>query len=237
MEKSFDKSWERNIYSKGKQLNLYPYDLLVSIVARKFFHIPKEERKKIKVLDLGCGGGNNAKFLAESGFDVYGIDGSASAIKVCKERFKQWNLRGNFIRGDFLKLPYKNNFFDLVVDRESLYANKFKDIKKIANGAYKKLKVGGLFISFIYSSYHPDREFGKEIEPNTYNNFVAGSFYKAGEVHFIDIKEVFEVFGNFKIENILRHSLNEVYDRPNRFIEFDEYIIIVNKLARNKKIK
>jgi len=45
-KKSFDKSWESNIYSKKKQLNLYPYDILVSIVARKFFDIPRKERKK-----------------------------------------------------------------------------------------------------------------------------------------------------------------------------------------------
>jgi ubiquinone/menaquinone biosynthesis C-methylase UbiE len=198
-------------------------------VARKFFHIPKEKRKKIKVLELGCGGGNNAKFLAENGFDVYGIDGSRSAIEICKERFKEWNLKGNFIQGDFLSLPYRNNFFDLVIDRESLYANKFKDIKKAVNEVYKKLKVGGLFISFIYSSYHPDREFGKEIELNTYNNFRKGSFYKAGKAHFTDIKEILELFSNFKIENIIRHSLNEVYNKPQRFMEFDEYIIIAKK--------
>lgn len=94
MANSFDKSWEENIYFKGKQLNVYPYDVLVSIVAKNFFHIPKENKKKIKVLDLGCGAGNNAKFLAENGLSVYGIDGSATAISTCKKRFKEWDLRG-----------------------------------------------------------------------------------------------------------------------------------------------
>lgn len=228
-KKSFDKTWEKNIYSKGKQLNLYPYDILVSIIARKFFDIPKEKRGKIEVLDLGCGAGNNAKFLAENGFDVYGIDGSASAIKTCKERFKNWNLKGNFIRGDFLSIPYKDNFFDLIIDRESLYANRFNDIKNAINGVYKKLKKGGLFVSFIYNSYHPDREFGKEIEPNTYDRFRKGSFYKAGKAHFVDVKEVFELYSKFKIENIMRNSLSEVYNKSQRFMEFDEYIIIAKK--------
>ncbi len=229
MNKSFDENWESGIYLKGKQLNKYPFDLVVSLVARNFFSVPKEKRNKIKVLDLGCGAGNNAKFLAENGFNVYGIDGSKIAIKICKERFKEWNLKGNFIQGDFLKLPYKNNFFNLIIDRESLYANKFSDIKNIINKIYQKLERNGLFISFIYSSYHPDREFGKEIEPNTYCNFKKGSFYKAGKAHFVDVKEIYELYSKFKIESIMRHSLIEAYNKPKGFMEFDEYIIIAKK--------
>ncbi len=233
IEKSFDKNWEDSIYSKGKQLNLYPYDILVSIVARKFLNIPKSERNKIKVLDIGCGGGNNAKFLAENNFDVYGIDGSKSTIEICKERFKKWNLRGSFVCGDFVELPYENNFFDLVVDRESLYANKFDDIKNAIQEIYKRLKNNGLFVSFIYSSYHPDREFGEMIEPNTFNNFKKEScFYEAGTAHFIDIKEIYELYSRFKIENIMRHSLVETYNKSHRFMEFDEYIIIAKKTEK-----
>ncbi len=228
-KKSFDETWEKNIYSKGKQANLYPYDILVSIIARNFFSMSKEERSKIRVLDLGCGAGNNSKFLSENGFDVYGLDGSKTAIKICKEKFKKWNLKGDFIQGDFSKLPYKNNFFNIVIDRESLYANKFNDIKNAIEEIHKKLKNKGIFISFIYSTYHPDREFGEKIEPNTYNNFRQGSFYQAGKVHFVDVKEIFDLYSKFKIENIIRHSLNEVYDKPQRFIELDEFIIIARK--------
>jgi len=228
-KKSFNKDWEKNIYSKGKQLNLYPYDILVSIVVRKFFDIPYEKRKKIKVLDLGCGAGNNSKFLAENGFDVYGIDGSASAVKTSKERFKRWNLKGNFIRGDFLDLPYKNNFFDLIIDRESIYANTFNNIKNIINGVYRKLKSNGFFISFIYNTYHPDKRFGREMEQNTYKNFPKGSFQEAGVAHFFDMKEVLKLYSKFRIENIMRNSLREVYNNKQKFMGFDEYIIIAKK--------
>lgn len=229
MIKSFDKSWEKNIYSKGKQLNLYPYDILVSIIARKFFDIPYEKRKKIKVLDLGCGGGNNSKFLAENDFNIFGIDGSETAVKISKERFKKWKLKGNFIQGDFLNLPYKDNFFDLIIDRESIYANTFNNIKDIINGVYRKLKINGFFISFIYNIYHPDKRFGKKIELNTYKNFFKGSFKEAGITHFFNMEEILKLYSKFKIENIARHSLSEVRNKPERFMEFDEYIIIAKK--------
>jgi len=228
-KKSFDKNWEESVYKKGRQLNLYPYDLMVSIVARKFFHLEKQERKKIKVLDLGCGAGNNAKFLAESGFDFYGIDGSESALSFCQNIFKKNNLRGNFLLGDFLNLPYNNNFFDLIIDRESLYANRYQDIEKIIRQVYEKLKPGGYFISFAFAFSHPDKKFGKKLEINTYEDFTEGSFYKTGKAHFTTVKEIVKLFSQFKIENIKMHSLRELYKKAEKSMEFDEYIIISKK--------
>lgn len=232
MIKGFDnKSWEKNIYSQGKHLNKYPYDLVVSIIARKFFNIPEKERKNIKVLDLGCGGGNNAKFFAENGFDIYGIDASKIAVEVSKERFELWKLKGNFTQGNFSDLPYKNNFFDIIIDRESLCMNNYSDIKKAIVEVHKKMKKGGIIISFIYNSFHSDKEFGQMVEPNTYDNFSEKSrFYQTGIVHFVDLKEVSNIYSKFKIENIVRHSGTEVYDKQAKSIEFDEYIIIAKKL-------
>lgn len=229
MQTSFDKNWEEQIYSKGRQINLYPYDMLVSIVARKFFYLNLKERKKIKVLDLGCGAGNNAKFLAENGFLVFGIDGSESAVSFCKNRFKKYNLKGDFICGDFLDLPYKDDFFDLIVDRQSLYANKIEDIKKIIEQIYKKLKPGGYFVSFAFNSFHPEKKFGQKIGKNTYSNFSQGSFYKTGKAHFMTINEAQKLFSKFKIESIARHSLRESYNMPEKNSGSDEFIIIVKK--------
>lgn len=226
---SFDKSWENNIYSQSKQLNKYPYDVLVSIVAKKFFHIPEEERINIKVLDLGCGAGNNAKFLAESGFNVFGIDGSETAIEICQERFKKYKLKGNFICADFLDLPWPDNFFDLVVDRESLSHNCPNDIKEISRAIYKKLKKNGLLISFMFNSFHPDKEFGREIASNTYKDFRGGSFKQVGVVHFVDIKEIEELCSKLKIENIISYSLREIYNSSKKVLEAEEYIIIARK--------
>ena len=228
--KSFNKDWESKIYSKGLMINNYPYDLVVSLIAKNFFRIPRGERKNIKILDLGCGAGNHAKFIAENGFKVYGIDGSNTVIKYCIKKFKKLGLKGNFIQGDFLNLPYDDNFFDCVLDRESLYANKFEDIKGVIGQVYSKLKTGGVFISFIFNNFHPDIKLGEKVEPNSYNNFKLGSsFYNAGTAHFINLKEIKILFHRFKIENVMRHTLGEVYNQKNVLMQYDEYIIIAKK--------
>ena len=42
------------------------------------------DRKNIKVCDMGCGSGANTWYLCNEGFDVYGFDGSESAIEQAK---------------------------------------------------------------------------------------------------------------------------------------------------------
>lgn len=228
--KSFNKNWESKIYSKGLMMNNYPYDLVVSLIAKSFFSIPRQKRKKIKMLDLGCGSGNHAKFMAENGFEVYGIDGSSTAIKHCREKLKSLGLKGDFIQGDFLDLPYLDNFFDCALDRESLYANKFAVIKKAIEQVYQKLKIGGLFICFMYNNYHPDIMFGKKIEPNSYNNFKIGrGFHNTGTVHFTNLKEIKVLFNKFRVKNVMRHTLGEVHNLKNALMQYDEYIIIARK--------
>lgn len=230
MKKTFDESWEDEIYSKGKQLNLYPYDILVSLIARRYFGIPKDERKEIKILDLGCGGGNNSMFLAENGFDVYGIDGSESAIECCKKRFVERGLTGTFDVADFSELPFEDGFFDCAVDRESVYANNYSDIENTINQVYDKLKPGGIFISFMYNTGHTGMKYGEEVEKNTYTNFSEGPFKETKKAHFVDRDEVEkELFNKFEIKSIIEHSMKEIYDEDKKDMEVAEYIIVAEK--------
>lgn len=73
------------------------------------------ELSNLNILDLGCGNGKNSFYISEQGFDnkVHGIDISETAIKYAAEL----NSTGNFIKGDIgKKLPYHDNFFDIVLD-------------------------------------------------------------------------------------------------------------------------
>ncbi len=45
-----------------------------------------------------------------------------------------------FTVGDFLTLPYQDGYFDMVIDRQSIYANKYADIKKIFLQVQRVLK-------------------------------------------------------------------------------------------------
>ena len=70
-------TWE-DIYAAGEQLNRYPYAEVVSFVKRLVRHKPLAGAT---ALDIGCGSGVHAQFLAQEGAGVVAFDGSPSAIE------------------------------------------------------------------------------------------------------------------------------------------------------------
>ena len=100
----FDKKWESDVYGAGRQLNLYPFDVVVGFVARNFSRV--NDRKDVKILDVGCGAGNHAWYLAREGFSVFGIDGSASAISFAKSRLAKDGLSAELVVGDITDMDW-----------------------------------------------------------------------------------------------------------------------------------
>ncbi len=73
-------------------------------------------RRASPVLDLGCGAGTNALFLAHSGFRTSGIDLAPAAIEAAKARAAHRGLSIDFRVGDALRLPFRPGEFAGLVD-------------------------------------------------------------------------------------------------------------------------
>jgi 2-polyprenyl-3-methyl-5-hydroxy-6-metoxy-1,4-benzoquinol methylase len=71
---------------------------------------------KIKVLDLGCGSGSFSHFLATQGFEVVGIEESASGVAQAQQAYPNCQFRQGSIYA--LDLTDLAQAFDLVVSTE-----------------------------------------------------------------------------------------------------------------------
>jgi ubiquinone/menaquinone biosynthesis C-methylase UbiE len=69
----------------------------------------------VSVLDLGCGGGRNAHYLAQRGYRVYGVDISAAAVEFCQKRFARFTFPGTFKQGTFNQIPFPDNYFTGII--------------------------------------------------------------------------------------------------------------------------
>ena len=69
-----------------------------------------------RVLDAGCGSGENALYLASAGLDVVGVDGSATAIELAKAKVAASALRVEFVAADACDLDRIPGPFDTVLD-------------------------------------------------------------------------------------------------------------------------
>ncbi len=111
-----------------------------------------------RALEIGCGTGTNAIFLAQHGFNVLGVD--ISDIAVSKARAKAHDLC-RFAVADFLEAPPAGDLFEFVFDRGCFHA--FDDDSaraRFAQNVAAKLVEGGLWLSLIGSTEGAAREEG-----------------------------------------------------------------------------
>jgi len=188
---SFDKKWESQIYKKKRQINKYPFHNLVAAINRLY------KNKKIndfEVLDLGCGTGNNSKFLIDFGFKkVTGIDGSESAILIAKNFIKSNKCK--FYCCDFKNFKFMKNKFDLIIDRGSLTHNKKNFVKFIYNKSFTGLNEGGFLISYVFSKKHS--EYKKQKKNDAFKKTMGVKSQMTAT--FFDQSEIEKIFKKFKI--------------------------------------
>ena len=93
---------------------------------------------KYKILDVGCGTGNSLNFLYRKGFrSLYGVDLSPNMINKAK-----LNNKNKLFIASVEKLPFKSNFFDIVICTEAFHH--FPNPKKSITEMFRVLKKGGL---------------------------------------------------------------------------------------------
>jgi SAM-dependent methyltransferase len=68
------------------------------------------------VLDIGCGLGDNAVYLAKNGHTVTGLDISPTALKTAEQRAKDAGVDVKFAVADSTKLDGYTDAFDTVID-------------------------------------------------------------------------------------------------------------------------
>jgi SAM-dependent methyltransferase len=135
-------------------------------------------------LEIGCGAGNNLWFAAREGFRVAGIDGSESAISFAQKRFESEKLSGDLRVGNFLKLPYENNVFDIGIDRGSLVCVGFAAQQLAIEEMRRVLRPGGIFFYNGYSDEHTSAQSGERLEDGRIANIRSGTLVGVGSLGF-----------------------------------------------------
>ena len=96
------------------------------------------------VLDIGCGTGQTAEFLAQRfGCQVTAVDNHPIMLKKARERFENNDLPVLVIEGDGQNLDLLDNYFDFVIAESVL---SFTDISRTLDELSRVLKSGSRMI-------------------------------------------------------------------------------------------
>ena len=131
-----------------------------------------------RALDVGCGTGDNAIWLAGNGFQVTGVDVSDIALGRAREKAAKANAACVFVLADFLKDRVGCAPFGFVFDRGCFHTFDSKsDKRRFAQGVAANLDEGGLWLTITGNADESGREQGPP-------QMTAAEIVQAVEPHF-----------------------------------------------------
>jgi SAM-dependent methyltransferase len=103
--------------------------------------------KPCRMLEIGCGTGTNAIFLAQQGFDVIALDLSPLAIEQATSKAAKATVNVKFMVGDILRLPDLGPPFEFVFDRGVYHHLRTADLMGFLVSLQRVSKPGGFYLT------------------------------------------------------------------------------------------
>jgi SAM-dependent methyltransferase len=114
------------------------------------------------VLDIGCGLGDNAVYLAKNGHTVTGLDISPTALKTAEQRAKDAGVDVKFAVADSTKLDGYTDAFDTVIDSGLFHSLDDDGRRSYTAVVHRATRPGATLLLSCFSDANP---VGKEPRP------------------------------------------------------------------------
>src|SRR5262245_61361091 len=101
-----------------------------------------------RALELGCGNGTNAVFLARRGFEVTALDISDEVLGRARDAAREAGVQVRFLHADVLKLPDLGAPFPFVFDR-GLYQHARLDRAAFERALERVTAPGSLYLAIM----------------------------------------------------------------------------------------
>ena len=227
----FQNAYSNNEKKLGKRdlVFLYGRKLVLDELSIILNGLPKGS----KILDVGCGTAHLTHWIKEKGFDVYGIEPSDEMYNYAKQNFPEIEIK----QAISSKIPYPDNYFDLVVAFEVLrYLDKAENIKSYEefhrvlkrNGKFFVTQVN-LFSTDLYFIFHNLKSVICKITHKTHHhcNFTTASQQEKQikNVGFSEVETVGRFVGSIRIFYKFGKKIG------------NQYTSIIQKFFKNQRFK
>lgn len=108
-----------------------------------------------RVLDVGCGTGEQALMAAARGFDATGIDAVPRAISLAQRKARDRGLTARFLVGDALRLADLGEQFDTVLDSGLFHVFDDVDRARFVASVGAVITSGGRYYMICFSDRQP----------------------------------------------------------------------------------
>jgi cyclopropane fatty-acyl-phospholipid synthase-like methyltransferase len=132
------------------------------------------------VLDVGCGTGENALYLAARGHEVLGVDAAPVAIERATAKARDRGIGAEFLMWDALRVAELGRTFDTVIDVGLFHSFQDQERPVFARNLHEVLEPGGHYLMLCWSErnewgYGPRRVTQAEIHESFAQGWIVES--------------------------------------------------------------
>ena len=154
------------------------------------------------ILDIGCGYGRNALYIASNGMDVTGIDYSKAGIDMANETADRLGINAKFILADVLEYPFERECYDIAIMSYTRHLLPSHDRLKLIDKIEHLLRHGGRVIDMVPSVRDENYGMGRRLEKGTY-------LLRGKKVHYSSHEEAQRDYTGFVLENLNETEIEE----------------------------
>ena len=103
------------------------------------------------VIDVGCGTGENALYLAARGLEVVGVDAAPTAIARAQEKARLRGSGAAFLVADALELETLGRTFDIAIDCGLFHTFSDADRSRFERSLHRILRAGARYLLLCFS--------------------------------------------------------------------------------------
>jgi SAM-dependent methyltransferase len=122
---------------------------------QEFVRLAESGEIKGDVLDVGCGTGENALYLATRGHVVWGVDTAPTAIEKAREKARERGIEARFLVRDAMNLNQIDKIFDTVIDSGLFHALSDLERPCFVRNLGDVLRTEGTYFMLCFSDREP----------------------------------------------------------------------------------
>jgi SAM-dependent methyltransferase len=188
--------------------------------ARKVFHADLMASlgslSRLEILELGCGRGELAVYLATQGATVTGIDIGETLIRAARLLAEINDVDCSFVRASATELPFEERTFDRVVGVAVLHHLSKEDLAQALRETQRVLKPSGTALfcepiensrvfDFIQSLVPAGRPGDADYRPSILRRRAWAEYRRGQDQRALTVRELREVGARFRDVTIIRH--------------------------------